>query len=88
MTQQGWILTPRARCKRYARANDARGIGTIHGFFASSDASGALVRVLEDWCPPLAACFLYYSSRRQQPAALAAPADTLRLAQRSSRRKG
>ena len=33
-------------------------------------ASGALVRVLEDWCPPFAGFFLYYPSRRQQPAAL------------------
>jgi DNA-binding transcriptional LysR family regulator len=42
-------------------------------------ASGALVRVLEDWCPPFAGYFLYYPSRRQQPAALLALIDTLRL---------
>jgi DNA-binding transcriptional LysR family regulator len=42
-------------------------------------ASGALVRVLEDWCPPFAGYFLYYPSRRQQPAALSALIDTLRL---------
>jgi DNA-binding transcriptional LysR family regulator len=42
-------------------------------------ASGALVRVLEDWCPPFAGYFLYYPSRRQQPAALTALIDTLRL---------
>jgi DNA-binding transcriptional LysR family regulator len=42
-------------------------------------ASGALVRVLEDWCPPFAGYFLYYPSRRQQPAALAALVDTLRM---------
>jgi DNA-binding transcriptional LysR family regulator len=29
-------------------------------------ASGALVRVLEDWCQPFAGFFLYYSSRHQQ----------------------
>lgn len=40
--------------------------------------SGALVRVLEDWCPPFPGFFLYYPSRRQQPAALAALIDTLR----------
>jgi DNA-binding transcriptional LysR family regulator len=34
--------------------------------------SGALVRVLEDWCPPFAGYFPYYPSRRQQRAALAA----------------
>jgi DNA-binding transcriptional LysR family regulator len=42
-------------------------------------ASGALVRVLEDWCPPYAGYFLYYPSRRQQPAALWALIETLRL---------
>jgi DNA-binding transcriptional LysR family regulator len=41
--------------------------------------SGALVRVLEDWCPPFPGYFLYYPSRRQQPAALTALVDTLRL---------
>ena len=42
-------------------------------------ASGALVRVLEDWCPPFAGYFLYYPSRRQQAAALTALISTLRL---------
>jgi DNA-binding transcriptional LysR family regulator len=42
-------------------------------------ASGALVRVLEDWCPPFPGFFLYYPSRRQQPAALAALIELLRL---------
>jgi DNA-binding transcriptional LysR family regulator len=42
-------------------------------------ASGALVRVLEDWCPPFPGFFLYYPSRRQQPAALSALIATLRL---------
>lgn len=42
-------------------------------------ASGILVRVLEDWCPPFPGYFLYYPSRRQQPAALAALIETLRL---------
>ena len=41
--------------------------------------SGALVRVLEDWCPPFAGYFLYYPSRRQQPAALSALIESLRL---------
>jgi len=40
--------------------------------------SGALVRVLEDWCQPFPGYFLY-PSRRQQPAALSALIDTLRL---------
>ena len=42
-------------------------------------ASGALIRVLEDWCPPVPGFFLYYPSRKQQPAALSALVDTLRL---------
>jgi DNA-binding transcriptional LysR family regulator len=37
------------------------------------------IRVLEDWCQPFSGFFLYYPSRRQQPAALAALIDTLRL---------
>ncbi|HEY6222519.1 MAG TPA: LysR substrate-binding domain-containing protein, partial [Gemmatimonadales bacterium] len=41
-------------------------------------ANGALVRVLEDWCPPYPGFFLYYPSRRQLPAALAALIETLR----------
>jgi DNA-binding transcriptional LysR family regulator len=41
--------------------------------------SGALIRVLEDWCPPFPGFFLYYPSRKQQPAALAAVIETFRL---------
>jgi DNA-binding transcriptional LysR family regulator len=43
-------------------------------------ASGALVRVLEDWCPPFPGFFLYYPSQKQQPAALSALVETLRIA--------
>jgi DNA-binding transcriptional LysR family regulator len=42
-------------------------------------ARGELVRVLEDWCPPFDGFFLYYPSRRQQPAALQALVDALRV---------
>jgi DNA-binding transcriptional LysR family regulator len=42
-------------------------------------ASGALVRVLQDWCPPFPGFFLYYPSQKQQPAALAALVETLRM---------
>ena len=41
--------------------------------------SGELIRVLEDWCQPFPGFFLYYPSRRQQPAALAALIHALRL---------
>ncbi len=36
-------------------------------------------RVVEDWCPPFPGFFLYYPSRRQQPAALTALIETLRV---------
>ncbi len=58
------------------------GIGlaySLEDYVAPHLASGALVRVLEDWCSPFAGFFLYYPSRRQQPAALSALIDTLRL---------
>src|SRR6516225_4918224 len=42
-------------------------------------ASGKLIRVLEDWCQPFSGFFLYYPSRRQQPAALSALIETIRL---------
>ena len=53
----------------------------MHRLFGGTGhlASGALVRVLEDWCAPFPGYFLYYPSRRQQPAALSALIDTLRL---------
>ena len=42
-------------------------------------AEGRLVQVLRDWCPTFPGYFLYYPSRRNQPAALAALINTLRL---------
>jgi hypothetical protein len=42
-------------------------------------ASGALVRVLDDWCPPFPGFFLFYPTRKQQPAALTALIRTLRF---------
>jgi DNA-binding transcriptional LysR family regulator len=41
-------------------------------------AKGRLKQVLSDWCPVFPGYFLYYPSRRNQPAALAALIDTLR----------
>ena len=40
---------------------------------------GRLIQVLKDWCPTFQGYFLYYPSRRNQPAALSALIDTLRL---------
>jgi DNA-binding transcriptional LysR family regulator len=48
-------------------------------------ASGELVGVLDDWSPPFPGFFLYYPSRRQQPAALSALIETLRLWRRDRR---
>jgi DNA-binding transcriptional LysR family regulator len=42
-------------------------------------AEGRLVQVLKDWCPSFPGYFLYYPSRRNQPAALAALIEVLRL---------
>jgi DNA-binding transcriptional LysR family regulator len=42
-------------------------------------ASGELLRVLEDWCPPFDGYFLYYPSRRHQSAALQALVEALRV---------
>ncbi len=59
---------------------DGIGIGTSmeHNLFVLLN-RGRLVRVLEDWCPSFPGYFLYYPSRRNQPAALAALIETLRL---------
>ncbi len=42
-------------------------------------AKGSLVRVLEDWCQPFPGFYLYYTSRRHMPAALAALVQALRV---------
>ncbi|HTV00137.1 MAG TPA: LysR family transcriptional regulator [Luteitalea sp.] len=42
-------------------------------------ASGALVRVLNEWCPPFTGYFLYHPSRRHQAAALSALIAVLRV---------
>lgn len=45
-------------------------------------ASGRLVTVLEDWCPPLPGLMLYYRGHRHVPSALRAFIDILREANR------
>jgi DNA-binding transcriptional LysR family regulator len=42
-------------------------------------ATGRLVRVLADWCPPFAGYHLYYASRRQPSAAFALIVEALRF---------
>ena len=41
-------------------------------------ASGTLIRVLEDWCPPYSGYHLYYPSRRQPSAAFTLVVNALR----------
>jgi DNA-binding transcriptional LysR family regulator len=56
------------------------GIGmAMEGTLSEMIADGRLVQVLKDWCPTFPGYFLYYPSRRNQPAALAALINTLRL---------
>lgn len=55
------------------------GIGScIEAPLTSQISSGRLVQVLEDWCPAFPGYFLYYPSRRNQPAALSVLIETLR----------
>ncbi len=59
---------------------DGVGIGTsMEATLAEMIAKGRLVQVLKDWCPPFPGYFLYYPSRRNQPAALAALVAALRF---------
>jgi DNA-binding transcriptional LysR family regulator len=61
-------------------ASDGVGLAfALEEHVAERIARGELVRVLEDWCPPFDGFFLYYPSRRQQPAALQALVDALRV---------
>jgi len=55
------------------------GIGScIEEPLAGRISSGRLVQVLKDWCPIFPGYFLYYPSRRNQPAALSVLIETLR----------
>jgi len=45
---------------------------TFEGYVREAIKSGALISVLDDWCAPFPGPCLYYPSRRQTPAALAA----------------
>jgi DNA-binding transcriptional LysR family regulator len=56
------------------------GIGTeMEETLTGMISEGRLIQVLRDWCPTFQGYFLYYPSRRNQPAALSALIDTLRL---------
>lgn len=59
---------------------DGVGIGSaMEDSLTELIAAGRLIQVLRDWCPSFPGYFLYYPSRRNQPAALAALIDSLRL---------
>jgi len=47
--------------------------------------SGALVRVLADWCPPFPGFYLYYPGRRQVSPALAAFIEAIRVPHRRAK---
>jgi DNA-binding transcriptional LysR family regulator len=56
------------------------GIGTaMEGTLTGLIAEERLVQVLKDWCPFFPGYFLYYPSRRNQPAALTALIESLRM---------
>ena len=62
-------------------AGALEGVGLAYvpdGLVSRHVETGALVRVLEEWSPPLPGFFLYYPGRRQIPAPLRALIDMLR----------
>jgi DNA-binding transcriptional LysR family regulator len=61
---------------------DGVGIGSaMEDSLVGLIAEGRLTQVLRDWCPSFPGYFLYYPSRRNQPAALAALIQILRLSE-------
>ncbi|MBR0860208.1 LysR family transcriptional regulator [Bradyrhizobium liaoningense] len=56
------------------------GLGLVYEEQVAGDiARRRLIRVLEDWTPPIPGFFMYYPSRQHQPAALSALVNALRL---------
>lgn len=67
------------------------GIGLVHiheGLVADHVASGALVRVLDEWCPKLPTFYLYYPGRRLVPAPLRAFIDMARSTESTAAEPG
>jgi DNA-binding transcriptional LysR family regulator len=58
------------------------------GYIRDAIKSGALISVLDDWCPPFPGPFLYYPSRRQQPPALGAFVSFVAEWRKGERRRG
>ncbi|MEM5425311.1 LysR family transcriptional regulator [Paraburkholderia ferrariae] len=62
-----------------AAARDGLGLAYLTEWNVNADlAAGTLVRVLEDWTPPLDGLCLYYTGRRHAPAGLRALIETIR----------
>ena len=61
---------------------------TFEGYVREAIKSGALVSVLDDWCPPFPGPFLYYPSRRQPPPALGAFVAFVAEWRKQERRRG
>jgi DNA-binding transcriptional LysR family regulator len=60
-------------------AVDGAGLACVAAIDAAEDTeAGRLVRVLEDWCPPIEGFFLYYPRHRQSSASLRALIEVLR----------
>lgn len=60
-------------------AREGVGLARLPVDYALTDLqAGRLVRVLQDWCPPLPSWFLYYPSRRQLPPAMRAFLDFIK----------
>ena len=56
------------------------GLGFVYEEQVAEDiAKRRLIRVLEDWTPPIPGFFMYYPQRQHQPAALSALVNALRL---------
>jgi DNA-binding transcriptional LysR family regulator len=65
-------------------ALDGLGLACVlEDLVADELASGSLIRVLGDWCPPFAGYHLYYPSRRQPSAAFALIVEALRYRRRT-----
>jgi DNA-binding transcriptional LysR family regulator len=61
-------------------ALNGAGIGTsMEANLTDLIAKGRLIQVLRDWCLSFPGFFLYYPSRRNQPAVLAVLIEALRL---------
>lgn len=70
----------------YKAAEEGLGLACVmEDIVADQIASGKLIRVLEDWCPPFAGYHLYYPDRRQITPAFGLLVEALRYTEQGSR---